>query len=713
MKSIKAQKILTFFALLPVFGTIGFIAILLISTLITSSFFSEKNKVVLADGYTISKYDLVLDVKEDNKIFVNEDITVNWEEGYHHGIYKFTPEWLEYTNKKNETLKRKSFISYLKSSSDPYSIDYIKKKARIRLGDPYSYVDLGEKTYNISYIYNMGKDPYKNFDEFIFHAYGDYWGTEIKNPSLVVKMPKSIEGYKINFFLDKYRKEKANKYVDYKVKDNVLTARFNQEKYLKVQTKEYCKNFNTCDTTEFKGKVLEKALTVNIELPEGYFVGGSWNYGYYSLTTIIIIFILTIFTIYNWIIYGKDFKERIKAVEFYPPKEFNSAEVGFIYGKKNYKKLSIALIIQLASKGYIKIDEAKITKDIQITNLYIIPKSPEDIESGIPNRAIEVKKIKESDEYLTSGEKTMMKYLFKDSNEKKLETNIDKFLNVRDSLASRGYIQVVSDNEQDRYKEIEKRTQEYEKLMKEYNSKVEGYKADIAKVPGLSKLENIVYNRLFESGDVTILSTNTTFYKVFKEVADEIKKSLKDYVQDKKSTIRFTISIIITILVAILSIISYSFLEDLNPVHAGLYSVSFLCILVNLFFTIFMKRRTKQGQELKVKIEEFRDFLIKVEKPKLEELVSQNPRYFYDILPYTYVLNISKKWISKFENIQMEKIDMGTFNYSSDSAFSDFYYNIYEPSSSSGSSSSGGSSCGGGCSSCGGGCSSCGGGGSW
>ena len=108
--------------------------------------------------------------------------------------------------------------------------------------------------------------------------------------------------------------------------------------------------------------------------------------------------------------------------------------------------------------------------------------------------------------------------------------------------------------------------------------------------------------------------------------------------------------------------------------------------------------------------------LVTAEKDKLESLVEKNPHYFYDILPYTYVLNISKKWIRKFENIKMPEADMGTFNYNSDVSFHSIFDDVYYPSytsHSSGGSSSGCSSCGGGCSSCGGGCSSCGGGGSW
>jgi uncharacterized membrane protein len=36
-------------------------------------------------------------------------------------------------------------------------------------------------------------------------------------------------------------------------------------------------------------------------------------------------------------------------------------------------------------------------------------------------------------------------------------------------------------------------------------------------------------------------------------------------------------------------------------------------------------------------------------------MVEQNPAYFYDILPYAYVLGISDTWIKQFEHIQMEQ----------------------------------------------------------
>lgn len=691
---------------------------------ITSFFSDDTENIKLADGFTISAYNIILDVKEDNKIDVTENITVNWESSYHHGIYKFTPEWLQYTDKNGNTIKRKSTVSNLRSTSDPYTTDWVKKKARIKLGSASEYVSLGEKAYNVEYTYDMGRDPFKNFDEFIFHAFGDYWGTEIKNATIQINMPKSIEGYNVNFFTDKKRKENVSNCVDYEVIGNTLYAKFNQDKYTEAQRKEYCSNeYNVengvCDFGEnsYYNKKLEKSLTVDIELPEGYFVGGSWNYGWGSFIITLIIFGITAYTIFKWKRYGKDYSKPAQTVEFYPPENMSAAEVGYIYGKQTSKKLTISLIVQLASKGYIKIDELKEKKkEIQITNLMIKPVEQLSFDDLVPDRVIKVKKLKLADPtILDKSEITMMTYLFKKVDEKELKTNIEKFLAVKDSLVQKGFIEIVSDNEDSRFEELNKRKNEYEASKKQYEIDKVNYNNKIGKMPSLTTLELTVYNRLFEKDNVIILSEHKTFYKAFDDVEKELKSKLKDTVHDKIATKKMTTSIFITILVAILSLISYKFVEDLDPNWKILYTLSFICILVNTFFTVFMKRKTEYGEKITAQIQGFRHFLITAEKPKLEALVAENPNYFYNILPYTYALNVSKKWIKKFEDIPTPELDMGNFDYSSDWAYHDLYSNVYyqEPVYSSSGSSSGCSSCGGGCSSCGGGCSSCGGGGSW
>lgn len=157
--------------------------------------------------------------------------------------------------------------------------------------------------------------------------------------------------------------------------------------------------------------------------------------------------------------------------------------------------------------------------------------------------------------------------------------------------------------------------------------------------------------------------------------------------------------------------IAYCNFEDLNPSLNILYLVAALANGGTFILTLLMKRKNSTGERIKAKISGFRNYIEVAEKSQIDMFVLKNPNYFYDILPYAYVLGVSKKWINKFENIPMPLNDMGTFDFSNIDSLDNLADSVYVPSSSS--SSSGSSGCGGGCSSCGGGCSSCGGGGSW
>ncbi len=87
-----------------------------------------------------------------------------------------------------------------------------------------------------------------------------------------------------------------------------------------------------------------------------------------------------------------------------------------------------------------------------------------------------------------------------------------------------------------------------------------------------------------------------------------------------------------------------------------LIAPAMLALLVAAGFpaTRYMKRRTKKGAELLGKILGFKEFIRVAEVDRIQKLVEQNPSYFYDVLPYAYVLGLSKKWAKKFENIGVE-----------------------------------------------------------
>ena len=542
----------------------------------------ENNTPVVADGFTIEGYEVILDVGVDNKVNVIENIDINFYESGHHGIYKFTPRWLEYTGQDGKTTKRKSIVSNYYAVGEKYTTDVVKDKDRIKIGSPYITVS-GDHKYIIKYTYDMGKDPYDGFDEFIFHAFGDFWGTEIKNPKVVIHMPKDIDVNSINVFKDKYRKENINKYVNKEIDGNTITITLNDMR-------------------------LFKSLTVDLGLPEGYFEGGSWNYGWISFGISMIVILATIYIFIMWYRHGKDYEKKVPTVEFYAPEDLSSAEVGYIYNNRHVsKKLTISLIIELASKGYIKIDEIKDSKNkkkIQITKLNIPPEVPTVDQDSIPKRIIEIRKIKNADDSLSKAAATQMEYYFKHGDTENLIGNrAELFLKYTDELVNGGYVSIISDNKKEVDLAYEKSG--YEKKVAAYEKELAEYSARLEKLPKKTALENIVYGNLFSSKEVVILSEHTSFYKTFGQIENELKKNFQNKVHEDKSRKCKKVALIITFITLILSLLSFFYFEDLDPKWSMLYCVSFACVIVNVFLAIVMGRKTEYGEMISARIKGF------------------------------------------------------------------------------------------------------------
>lgn len=84
------------------------------------------------------------------------------------------------------------------------------------------------------------------------------------------------------------------------------------------------------------------------------------------------------------------------------------------------------------------------------------------------------------------------------------------------------------------------------------------------------------------------------------------------------------------------------------------YFIGIITIVILGIFAKIMPKRTDYGNEIIGKLKGFKRFLETAEKLQLEELVNKNPEYFYNILPYTYALDVSEVWMKQFESIAMQ-----------------------------------------------------------
>ena len=70
-----------------------------------------------------------------------------------------------------------------------------------------------------------------------------------------------------------------------------------------------------------------------------------------------------------------------------------------------------------------------------------------------------------------------------------------------------------------------------------------------------------------------------------------------------------------------------------------------------------MPKRTKYGNQIYSSIKGFKKYIDSINISEIENLVTNNSSYYYDILPYIYSLGMTKKWSQKFKEKVKESPD--------------------------------------------------------
>lgn len=83
--------------------------------------------------------------------------------------------------------------------------------------------------------------------------------------------------------------------------------------------------------------------------------------------------------------------------------------------------------------------------------------------------------------------------------------------------------------------------------------------------------------------------------------------------------------------------------------------VVYLFVTIVLFFCmLYMDKRTRKGNEWKAQVLGVREFIETVESAQLTKLSTANPKLFWELLPFAYVLGLADIWAKKFERISVE-----------------------------------------------------------
>ncbi|MCH5267010.1 MAG: DUF2207 domain-containing protein [Lachnospiraceae bacterium] len=351
-----------------------------------------------------------------------------------------------------------------------------------------------------------------------------------------------------------------------------------------------------------------EAVTVRMVLPEGFFEKVHetiWP----ALLAILISLGGAGAAFAMWWKVGRD-DPVVESIQFHPPKGLNSLEVAFAFNGRASNEDVVSLLVYLAQKGYIAIHE--------------------EAKKGLlaKNTSFSIQKTREYDGN-NGAERLFMQGLF-----------------------ATGDIVEKKDLENTFYKTVNK-------ILRLMNSKqnreVLFYANSINKQVICGAMAIVVFvMSVFKPFYDYSYSFNTAllmpavfglFYYIIIQVLFLIKGIA--------SKLIFGIPFLFTLSAGFIQI-CYQAMKF----SAWIYKLAFIigmigCFLI-VFFDYFMPKRTEYGTEILGRLLGFRTFLKTAEKDRLETMVERNPQYFYEILPYTYVLGVSDKWMKKFETISME-----------------------------------------------------------
>ena len=544
-----------------------------------------------AENFYIENYDVDIVVNKNKQAQITEDIDVFFTNPSH-GLMRKIPFQLAKITGVN--VEGNNF----KTIDNP-------KNVTIRIGDPDKYVK-GKKHYKITYTYSY----HDNKNEFYHNIIGTDWTVPIKKVHFKVVMPENIDPAKTGLSIGREGTEGFTGGAEYKINGNTMTG----------------ETFRTLERRE--------GVTVRTELPAGYFRK------YYSKTNIIAISIMLLLTLsmfVMWYIFGKEDKV-IPVVTFDVPKGVKNALEAEMFMKEQVTDTGIiALIIELAGKGYIKIEPTK--KTFNLTKLKDWDGDKNDIERRImtaifgTSTLVQASGLSTSHRFYASYEKIM----------ETMENNRPKML--------------------------------YEEMSEKLTHKV-----------NLCFLGLVFGTLLFFSG----FNLAPFFdFEMFSIWATLLLIALGFY---KEWDCLFTtgVGLLGGYLLLVIGALGYMSSEYLPYI-----GVSVLCLIIGSICANNMPKKTKIVNGIIGQLQGLKKYIQTAEKHQIEQMIGDNPDMFYHILPYAYVFGVSDIWMNHFKDM----VDFKVFDTNRFDEFTHSIATATKPSfanggysSSDGSSSGGGSS---------------------
>lgn len=361
-------------------------------------------------------------------------------------------------------------------------------------------------------------------------------------------------------------------------------------------------------SVETKNLPANEGITIRKKLGKGYWVDAQ-NYDNKKIIMAIIFVSLALITIVLWFLFGRD-PRFVSTIEFYPPEGMTPAEMGYLIDGSIDDKDILSMIVYYANKGYMTIED-----------------------NGV--KGFKFKKIRDIDKDEKRFSKNFFNSIFSEKDEVTENTmplNLsDKYFVVKDMLEGR----FIGD-----------------KRIFSKKSSMSKWFCILLIVPMPFFLSFLVAKIANNSALIILGAIISIIMIIWLFFASRLSNGRNSLTVNEKRIYSFVSAILIVISLMLIFGMTIIFAE--GKIFSMVITISYA---LTAFFAVNMNARTKESAKRLGKILGFKQFIKTAELDRLKTLVGENPSYFYNILPYAYVLGLSDEWISKFEHINIEPAD--------------------------------------------------------
>jgi len=549
-------------------------------------------------------------IHEDSTLTVTETIKV-WCEGLkiQRGIYREFPT--KYKDRLgNRVIVGFEVIEVLRDGKpEPYFTKPMSNGKAVYIGKDEVFLKTGQAyTYTLKYKTDRQLGFFEEHDELYFNATGNGWDFIIENASATVTLPEGIT-------------EKDIELVGYTGFMGETGSKFNSrvgedgKAYFESDTPLLPRQGLTIVVMFPKGFVAEPTL----EEKSAYFFRDNIS----VFIGIITIAILLIYYLFFWSRYGKDLPKGIIIPQFEPPMDLSPAAVRYIKRMGYDNKVFSAALINMAVKGFTKINNQK-----RVFSL---------------DRTGEIDKL---DKYDLSVEEKII---------------ADKL------LKSQSHIKLQNTN----HVEIASAIQFVQKMMRTYYEN-RYFKTNTAYlIPGvlisLVSFFAMTYGVFEEGGEESVVLFvmgsifSTIGFTIFGVIGIP---AFRDIFSRGGSCIASCVSIFFgTIFLVTFGGFGLVMFLLKGNIFMGLFIGAFL--FINLLFYHLMKAPTQEGRRILDHIDGFKMYLSFAEKDRLNTLnpPEKTPELFEKYLPYALALDVEQQWSEEFSDV-LESSTHGESKYS-------------------------------------------------